>query len=224
MSSSEDACIAPCHLTPRSTLLQYSTELFKLSLMSLPVQPMSSRKHFPPHCIRVLSWSGVQDGQRRLSDYAHCGTVSPPQVGAGGSQRISRPAHTTMVLVDFISLESSSVLTLCVRPPTGPLPPTFPPSTRTKPLGKQGRLAPKMATEHLEMNGDAGRNGEAELPLRGPWRRPQGPLNMNHYANKKSAAESMLDVALLMANASQLKAVLEQRTRLLPLCAPHYSH
>uniref|UniRef100_A0A8D3EB34 Ninjurin 2 n=1 Tax=Scophthalmus maximus TaxID=52904 RepID=A0A8D3EB34_SCOMX len=36
------------------------------------------------------------------------------------------------------------------------------------------------------------------------------PLNMNHYANKKSAAESMLDVALLMANASQLKAVLEQ--------------
>ena len=33
---------------------------------------------------------------------------------------------------------------------------------------------------------------------------------MNHYANKKSAAQSMLDVALLMANASQLKAVLEQ--------------
>ncbi|KAM9342437.1 ninjurin-1 [Pholidichthys leucotaenia] len=36
------------------------------------------------------------------------------------------------------------------------------------------------------------------------------PLNLNHYANKKSAAESMLDVALLMANASQLKALLEQ--------------
>ncbi|MCI4388774.1 hypothetical protein PGIGA_G00089840 [Pangasianodon gigas] len=35
-------------------------------------------------------------------------------------------------------------------------------------------------------------------------------LNMNHYATKKTAAESMLDVALLMANASQLKAVLEQ--------------
>ncbi|KAF7664849.1 hypothetical protein LDENG_00161800 [Lucifuga dentata] len=33
---------------------------------------------------------------------------------------------------------------------------------------------------------------------------------MNYYANKKSAAESMLDVALLMANASQLKAVLQQ--------------
>ncbi|CAI9609674.1 unnamed protein product [Staurois parvus] len=33
---------------------------------------------------------------------------------------------------------------------------------------------------------------------------------MNHYANKKSAAESMLDVALLMANASQLKAVIEE--------------
>ncbi|XP_064417134.1 ninjurin-2-like isoform X1 [Latimeria chalumnae] len=35
-------------------------------------------------------------------------------------------------------------------------------------------------------------------------------INMNHYATKKSLAESMLDVALLMANASQLKAVLEQ--------------
>ncbi|XP_076614601.1 ninjurin-1 [Chaetodon auriga] len=66
-----------------------------------------------------------------------------------------------------------------------------------------------MATENLEMNGDADRNGEAEVPLRG-HRRQERPLNMNHYANKKSAAESMLDVALLMANASQLKAVLEQ--------------
>ncbi|XP_019951504.2 ninjurin-1-like [Paralichthys olivaceus] len=37
---------------------------------------------------------------------------------------------------------------------------------------------------------------------------------MNHYVNKKSAAESMLDVALLMANASQLKAVLEQGPRI----------
>ncbi|XP_070816054.1 ninjurin-1 [Chaetodon trifascialis] len=67
-----------------------------------------------------------------------------------------------------------------------------------------------MATENLEMNGDADRNGEAEVPLRGHERRQERPLNMNHYANKKSAAESMLDVALLMANASQLKAVLEQ--------------
>ncbi|XP_041639158.1 ninjurin-1 [Cheilinus undulatus] len=67
-----------------------------------------------------------------------------------------------------------------------------------------------MPMDSLEMNGDADRNGEAEVPLRGRFRRPQDPLNMNHYANKKSAAESMLDVALLMANASQLKAVLEQ--------------
>ncbi|XP_029005445.1 ninjurin-1 [Betta splendens] len=67
-----------------------------------------------------------------------------------------------------------------------------------------------MASENLEMNGDAERHGEAEFPLRRPSRRPRGPLNMNHYANKKSAAESMLDVALLMANASQLKAVLEE--------------
>lgn len=67
-----------------------------------------------------------------------------------------------------------------------------------------------MATENYEMAGDAEPNGEAEAPLRGHGRRPQRPLNMNHYANKKSAAESMLDVALLMANASQLKAVLGQ--------------
>ncbi|XP_036956021.1 ninjurin-1 isoform X1 [Acanthopagrus latus] len=68
-----------------------------------------------------------------------------------------------------------------------------------------------MATERFEMNGDADRNGDTEVPLRGRTRRqPDRPLNMNHYANKKSAAESMLDVALLMANASQLKAVMEQ--------------
>uniref|UniRef100_A0A8K9WY50 Ninjurin 1 n=1 Tax=Oncorhynchus mykiss TaxID=8022 RepID=A0A8K9WY50_ONCMY len=49
-------------------------------------------------------------------------------------------------------------------------------------------------------------------PRQGPRNRRQAdqPINMNRYANKKSAAESMLDVALLMANASQLKAVLEQ--------------
>ncbi|KAM7411098.1 hypothetical protein PAMA_021194 [Pampus argenteus] len=34
------------------------------------------------------------------------------------------------------------------------------------------------------------------------------PMNINHYANKKTAAQSMLDVALLMANSSQLKTVL----------------
>ncbi|XP_071332751.1 ninjurin-1-like [Trachinotus anak] len=42
------------------------------------------------------------------------------------------------------------------------------------------------------------------------WPSGPAPLNMDHYTNKKSAAESIVDVALLMANASQLKAVLEQ--------------
>lgn len=37
-------------------------------------------------------------------------------------------------------------------------------------------------------------------------------MNINHYATKKSVAESMLDVALFMANVTQLKAVLEQGT------------
>ncbi|XP_068598936.1 ninjurin-1-like [Brachionichthys hirsutus] len=69
-----------------------------------------------------------------------------------------------------------------------------------------------MASENLEMNGDADRNGDAEVSLQGRSGRQDRPLNMNHYANKKSAAESMLDVALLMANASQLKVVLEQGT------------
>ncbi|XP_056131252.1 ninjurin-1-like [Lampris incognitus] len=65
-----------------------------------------------------------------------------------------------------------------------------------------------MATESVEMVGD--RNGDAEVRLQDRWSSRRGPLNMNNYANKKSAAESMLDVALLMANASQLKAVVEQ--------------
>ena len=34
------------------------------------------------------------------------------------------------------------------------------------------------------------------------------PMDMNHYATKKSVAQSMLDVALLMANSSQLRTVL----------------
>uniref|UniRef100_A0A8C9AQ34 Ninjurin 2 n=1 Tax=Prolemur simus TaxID=1328070 RepID=A0A8C9AQ34_PROSS len=41
---------------------------------------------------------------------------------------------------------------------------------------------------------------------------PRGnqPINLNHYATKKSVAESMLDVALFMSNAMRLKVVLEQ--------------
>ncbi|KFV63772.1 Ninjurin-2, partial [Dryobates pubescens] len=45
-----------------------------------------------------------------------------------------------------------------------------------------------------------------------PRLRSSGPMNINHYATKKSVAESMLDVALFMANVTQLKAVLEQGT------------
>ncbi|KAG6939655.1 ninjurin 2, partial [Chelydra serpentina] len=43
-----------------------------------------------------------------------------------------------------------------------------------------------------------------------PGSRRNNPININHYATKKSVAESMLDVALFMANVTQLKAVLEQ--------------
>ncbi|XP_041047820.1 ninjurin-1 [Carcharodon carcharias] len=67
-----------------------------------------------------------------------------------------------------------------------------------------------MATENLELNGDpmsGSRDVGVGENLRGGRRQS---INFNHYANKKSAAESMLDVALLMANASQLKAVVDQ--------------
>ncbi|XP_058422082.1 ninjurin-1 isoform X2 [Diceros bicornis minor] len=64
--------------------------------------------------------------------------------------------------------------------------------------------------EDLELNGDL-RQGSPGSPDASPPRRGRNqPINVNHYANKKSAAESMLDIALLMANASQLKAVVEQ--------------
>ncbi|XP_055039552.1 ninjurin-1 [Misgurnus anguillicaudatus] len=65
-----------------------------------------------------------------------------------------------------------------------------------------------MATEAMELNGDANR-GNVGVPSRQGRISRNNPINMNHYANKKSAAESMLDIALLMANASQLKTILE---------------
>ncbi|KAM3618710.1 uncharacterized protein V6R79_023843 [Siganus canaliculatus] len=43
---------------------------------------------------------------------------------------------------------------------------------------------------------------------RSPSGKVHRTVNINHYATKKSAAQSMLDVALLMANSSQLKTVL----------------
>nr|XP_046253368.1 ninjurin-1-like isoform X2 [Scatophagus argus] len=62
----------------------------------------------------------------------------------------------------------------------------------------------------MNISSSSNRGSGAEASHPDAWPSSQALLNMNHYANKKSAAESMLDVALLMANASQLKAVLEQ--------------
>ncbi|XP_074861908.1 ninjurin-1 isoform X2 [Carettochelys insculpta] len=67
--------------------------------------------------------------------------------------------------------------------------------------------------ESHELNGLTGGGGTqatSERPRLQRWLQGNGSININHYANKKSAAESMLDIALLMANASQLKAVMEQ--------------
>ncbi|CAM2116796.1 unnamed protein product [Caretta caretta] len=78
-------------------------------------------------------------------------------------------------------------------------------------------MAAASASETLELNGQTGGGGGGggerappDRPRPQRWLQGNGPINMNHYANKKSAAESMLDIALLMANASQLKAVMEQ--------------
>ncbi|KAM5252840.1 ninjurin-2 isoform 1-T1 [Hipposideros larvatus] len=49
-----------------------------------------------------------------------------------------------------------------------------------------------------------------DLQLENPNPRRNLPINLNHYATKKSVAESMLDMALFMSNAMRLKAVLEQ--------------
>ncbi|XP_005532848.1 ninjurin-1 [Parus major] len=66
-------------------------------------------------------------------------------------------------------------------------------------------------SETHELNGTAeGAESAEERRRTWQWFQRNRPININHYANKKSAAESMLDIALLMANASQLKAVMEQ--------------
>ncbi|XP_043934078.1 ninjurin-1-like [Protopterus annectens] len=67
-----------------------------------------------------------------------------------------------------------------------------------------------MDSRALELNGVTGESPENDDEIQPRSRRRNRPLNVNHYATKKSAAESMLDVALLMANASQLKAVVDQ--------------
>uniref|UniRef100_A0A3Q1FB14 Ninjurin-1-like n=1 Tax=Acanthochromis polyacanthus TaxID=80966 RepID=A0A3Q1FB14_9TELE len=46
------------------------------------------------------------------------------------------------------------------------------------------------------------------MPLQTQTGKTYRSININHYATKKSAAQSMLDVALLMANSSQLKTVI----------------
>lgn len=78
-------------------------------------------------------------------------------------------------------------------------------------LGGPGGRTMDPGTEEYELNGDL-RPGSPGSPDASPprWGSRNRPINVNHYANKKSAAESMLDIALLMANASQLKAVVEQ--------------
>uniref|UniRef100_A0AAQ6IS54 Uncharacterized protein n=1 Tax=Anabas testudineus TaxID=64144 RepID=A0AAQ6IS54_ANATE len=66
-----------------------------------------------------------------------------------------------------------------------------------------------MDTEHRVNGEDAAliKLNDTETPT-APSEKVYHPININHYATKKSAAQSMLDVALLIANSSQLKTVL----------------
>uniref|UniRef100_A0A8D2FUC9 Ninjurin 2 n=1 Tax=Theropithecus gelada TaxID=9565 RepID=A0A8D2FUC9_THEGE len=76
-------------------------------------------------------------------------------------------------------------------------------------LGVPGALGgPRWRPGRLQGN-RAAQGGRGEQPGSSDPRRSQ-PVNLNHYATKKSVAESMLDVALFMSNAMRLKAVLEQ--------------
>uniref|UniRef100_A0A8C3IVT0 Ninjurin 2 n=1 Tax=Chrysemys picta bellii TaxID=8478 RepID=A0A8C3IVT0_CHRPI len=70
---------------------------------------------------------------------------------------------------------------------------------------RPGHSEPEGALASHGAHGDLGL-----LPVGNPGSRRDNPININHYATKKSVAESMLDVALFMANVTQLKAVLEQ--------------
>ncbi|KAK1337158.1 hypothetical protein QTO34_001780 [Cnephaeus nilssonii] len=66
------------------------------------------------------------------------------------------------------------------------------------------------APEGYELNGDLrldSPNAPDTPPTR--WGRNR-PINVNHYTNKKSTTESMLDITLLRANTSQPKAVIGQ--------------
>ncbi|XP_072552719.1 ninjurin-1 [Salminus brasiliensis] len=53
-------------------------------------------------------------------------------------------------------------------------------------------------------------NKQGDVESLGQTGKAHWHMDMNHYATKKSAAQSMLDVALLMANSSQLKTVLQE--------------
>ncbi|XP_059800110.1 ninjurin-1 [Hypanus sabinus] len=76
---------------------------------------------------------------------------------------------------------------------------------------EDARRRQKAAMGSADMEMDNPMNGDRAGSCSERWnRRGNRPMNFNNYANKKSAAESMLDVALLMANASQLKAVVDQ--------------
>ncbi|KAM8971852.1 LOW QUALITY PROTEIN: ninjurin-2 [Pelodytes ibericus] len=105
------------------------------------------------------------------------------------------PPTLALGTVDSVPLQLDEwyMCVLCFAPSQKSLP-ASPPDTQ--PAQQRG-----MGTErqHISME---------PIGDRGSGRR--SALNINHYATKKSLAESMLDVALFMANATQLKAVLEQ--------------
>ncbi|XP_023573462.1 ninjurin-2 [Octodon degus] len=99
-------------------------------------------------------------------------------------------------------MNSRSVLQLCARSH----PKSAPSRTQQSPRAHAVCPAPARGPEGSRMESDR------EIRSRQPGNSNPTrnlPINLNHYATKKSVAESMLDVALFMSNAMRLKAVLE---------------
>ncbi|KAG1952628.1 ninjurin-2 isoform X1 [Pimephales promelas] len=115
-------------------------------------------------------------------------------------------AHTSRI---FANITASLWGPSCyIKPPVGSSEATQACAGCAQPRSPSVSRLRFLRTTHI----NDGHPGLAMSAARGRTDRPQPaePLNLNHYATKKSIAESMLDVALLMANAAQLKAVLEQ--------------
>ncbi|XP_006923936.2 ninjurin-2 [Pteropus alecto] len=110
-------------------------------------------------------------------------------------------------------MNSRSVLpAVCSLPPTPPLRQKKAVETQTAKPGVAHTVCYRHPVHAKALQGSKMESEREIINLQPatPNPRRSQPINLNHYATKKSVAESMLDVALFMSNAMRLKAVLEQ--------------